>query len=179
MTSVSWPEVTHSRKWRKSRDRKWRNFPRFFFLLLRKNAEKLRHFRSRDWRHFRLWRHFCRGAKTISLGNIVLMWLLWEAITCCSIDSKKYILGRKWKFRKIIKRKWYFFLWKSTGKWYAENGVTYAENKLRCISNVAVWKSTVKWNFLWRHVRGKQVTLPVIFVLQSFNMFIYISLFWE
>ena len=29
-----------------------------------------------------------RGAKTISLGNIVLMWLLLEAITCCSIDSK-------------------------------------------------------------------------------------------
>jgi hypothetical protein len=71
-----------------------------------------------------------------------------------------------------------FFL-KSTGKWYAENDVTYAENdvtyaenKLRCISNVAVWKSTVKWNFLWRHVRGKQITLQVILVLQSFNMFI-------
>ena len=31
---------------------------------------------------------FSRGAKTISLGNIVLMWLLLEAITCCSIDSK-------------------------------------------------------------------------------------------
>jgi hypothetical protein len=31
-------------------------------------------------------------------------------------------------------------------------------------------KSTVKWNGLWRHVRGKQVTLQVIFVLQSFNM---------
>jgi hypothetical protein len=31
----------------------------------------------------------CRGdAKTISLGNIVLMWLLLEATTCCSIDSK-------------------------------------------------------------------------------------------
>jgi hypothetical protein len=41
-----------------------------------------------------------------------------------------------------------FFCWKSTGKWYAENDVTYAENKLRCISNVAVWKSTVKWNVL-------------------------------
>jgi hypothetical protein len=33
-------------------------------------------------------------------------------------------------------------------------------------------KSTVKWNFLWRHVRAKQVTLQVIFVLQSCNMFI-------
>ena len=31
---------------------------------------------------------FSRVAKTISLGNIVLMWLLLEAITCCSIDSK-------------------------------------------------------------------------------------------
>ena len=32
---------------------------------------------------------FCRGGKTISLGNIVLMyWLLLEVITCCSIDSK-------------------------------------------------------------------------------------------
>jgi hypothetical protein len=30
----------------------------------------------------------CRGAKTISLGNIVLMWLLLETITCCCIDSK-------------------------------------------------------------------------------------------
>jgi hypothetical protein len=27
-------------------------------------------------------------------------------------------------------------------------------------------KSTVKLNFLWRHVRGKQVTLQVIFVLR-------------
>jgi hypothetical protein len=43
---------------------------------------------------------------------------------------------------------------------------------LHCISYVAVWKSTVKWNFLWRHVRGKQVMLPVIFVLQSFTMLI-------
>jgi hypothetical protein len=31
---------------------------------------------------------FCRGAKTISLGNIILMWLLLEVITWCSIDSK-------------------------------------------------------------------------------------------
>jgi hypothetical protein len=38
--------------------------------------------------------------------------------------------------------------------------------------NVAVWKSTVKWNVLCRHVRGKQVTLQVIFVLPSFNMII-------
>ena len=29
----------------------------------------------------------------------------------------------------------------------------------RCITKVAVWKSTLKWNVLWRHVRGKQVTL--------------------
>ena len=56
---------------------------------------------------------------------------------------------------------------KSTGKWYAGNDVMYAENKQRWISNVAVEKSTVKWNVLWRHVRGKQVTLQVIFVLQS------------
>ena len=69
-----------------------------------------------------------------------------------------------------------FFCWKSTGKWYtendvthAENDVTYVENKLRCISNVAVWKSTAKLNFLWRHVPVKQITLQVIFVLQSFN----------
>jgi hypothetical protein len=49
----------------------------------------------------------------------------------------------------------------------------YAENKSRCISNIAVGKSTVKWNVLWRHVHGEQVTLQVIFVLiQSFNMFI-------
>jgi hypothetical protein len=32
-----------------------------------------------------------QGAKTISLGNIVLMWLLLEAIICCSIDSKNRI----------------------------------------------------------------------------------------
>jgi hypothetical protein len=37
------------------------------------------------------------------MGNIVLMWLLLEAITCCSIDSKNRLWGRKWKFRKIIK----------------------------------------------------------------------------
>jgi hypothetical protein len=30
---------------------------------------------------------FCRGAKTITLGNIVLLWLLLEAIACCSIGT--------------------------------------------------------------------------------------------
>ena len=30
---------------------------------------------------------FCREAKTITLGNIVLLWLLLEAITCCSIGT--------------------------------------------------------------------------------------------
>jgi hypothetical protein len=29
-----------------------------------------------------------KQSSTDQLGNIVLMWLLLEAITCCSIDSK-------------------------------------------------------------------------------------------
>jgi hypothetical protein len=33
---------------------------------------------------------FCRGAKTITLGNIVLLWLLLEAIACCSIGRNRY-----------------------------------------------------------------------------------------
>ena len=43
---------------------------------------------SRLVRQFIFNLQLCRGAKTIPLGNIVLMWLLLEAITCCSIDSK-------------------------------------------------------------------------------------------
>ena len=43
---------------------------------------------SRLVRQFILIFSFCSGAKTIALGNIVLMWLLLEAISCCSIDSK-------------------------------------------------------------------------------------------
>jgi hypothetical protein len=55
-----------------------------------------------------------------------------------------------------------------------ENYTRKMTSRTRKTSNVAVWKSTVKWNVLWRDVRRKQVTLQVIFALQSFNIFILV-----
>jgi hypothetical protein len=136
----------------------------------------------------------------------------------------KYILGRKWKFRKIIKlvknrvwRKWFFlhtpWLWYCGV--YSQNSEIYINILKFCKTNITcnvacfprTWRhkkfhlivkihsgpkmkieennktSVTEIIFFfkkygkmirgkWRHVRGKQATLQVIFVLQSLNMLI-------
>ena len=173
----------------------------YFFYWKWHHRKWRRRTRPRKWRHNRKWRYFPRDfsnysssakcwytphpakgtfctttiVRKSSENDVTFRYDVISGDVTSDVISVEVTSGRK---KKILWRKWKYFekLW--------ENDTRKITSCTRKTSNVAFQtlrfeQVQKKRNCLWRHIREKQLTLQLIFGLQSFNMFIYISLFWE